>query len=120
MASARRISGSASASRFVAWSNDARLLRSGDVRVFGPVGLLVDGQRAAHQRLGLRQPVRGLEQLSQVVEACGDVRVFGAVGLLVDGQPRRISGSASASRFVSCSNDARLLRSLATSGWSGP
>ena len=28
-----------------------------------------DGQRPAHQRLGLRQPVRGLEQLRQVVEA---------------------------------------------------
>ena len=69
MASARRISGSASARRFVSWSNAARLLRSdGDARVFGSVGLLVDGQRAAHQRLGLRQTVRGLEQLRQVVE----------------------------------------------------
>ena len=82
--------------------------------MFGAVGLLVDGQRPAHQRLGLRQPVRGLEQLRQVVEARGDVRVFGAVGLLVDGQRRRISGSASASRFVAWSNCARLLRSLAT------
>ena len=58
----------------------------------------VDG--AAHQRLGLRQPVGGLEQLRQVVEAYGDVGVFLSVGLLVDGQRRRISGSASASRFV--------------------
>ncbi len=33
----------------------------GDIRVFGSVGLLVDGQRAAHQRLGLRQTVRGLK-----------------------------------------------------------
>ncbi len=39
-----------------------------------------------HQRLGLRQTVRGLQQLSQVVEANGDRRVFGSVGLFVDGQ----------------------------------
>ena len=65
MASARRISGSASARRFVSFScNCAKLLRSklATVWVFGSVGLLVDGQRAAHQRLGLRQTVRGLQQ----------------------------------------------------------
>ena len=206
MASARRISGSASASRFVACSNCARLLRSrgdvgvigaeallvdgqraahqrlglgqpvrvlqqlrqvvevaGDIGVIGPEALLVDGQRAAHQRLGLGQPVRGLEQLRQVVEVDGDVGVLGAEARLVDGQraahqrlglgqpvrgleqlrqvvevgwrrwgararssassmasARRISGSASASRFVAWSNTARLLRSVATLGWSGP
>ena len=56
-------------SRFVAWSNCARLLRR--MATFGmvwAVALLVDRQRPAHQRLGLRQPVRGLEQHRQVVE----------------------------------------------------
>ena len=64
MARARRMSGSASASRLVAWSNSARLLRS--VATLGwslPEALLVDGQGAAHQRFGLGQPVGGLEQL---------------------------------------------------------
>ena len=120
MASARRISGSASASRLVAWSNCARLLRRWRRGMVGAVGLLVDGQRPAHQRLGLGQAVGGLEQLRQVVEADGDVGVLGAVGLLVDGQRRRISGSASARRFVAWSNSARLLRPMATLGCSAP
>lgn len=47
-----------------------------------------DGRRAAHQRLGLRQTVRGLQQLSQNVELSRDSRVFGSVGLLVDGPQR--------------------------------
>ena len=73
MARARRISGSASASRFVAWSNCSQVIEAnGDLGVVLAVGLLVDGQGAAHQRLGLRQPVRGLEQRSQVIEICGD------------------------------------------------
>ena len=52
----------------------------------GAVELFVDGQCATHQRLGLRQSVRGLEQQSQVVEVDGDIRVFGSEGLLVEGQ----------------------------------
>ena len=72
MASARRINGSASASRFVAWSNCRQVVEvCGDVWMILAEALLVDGQRAAHQRLGLRQPVRGLKQLRQVVEVCG-------------------------------------------------
>ena len=63
------MSGSASASRFVAWSNWARLLRSsGDV---GVDPLRTTSRRwpaAPHERLGLVQPVRVLEQLRQVVE----------------------------------------------------
>ena len=56
MASARRISGSASARRFVAWSNAARLLRSmATLGWSGAESVLVDGQRAAHQRLGLKE-----------------------------------------------------------------
>ena len=58
----------------------------GDVGVFGSVGLLVDGQRAAHQRLGRRQTVRGLEQLRQVVEVGGHARVLEAQHFLVNRQ----------------------------------
>ena len=54
--------------------------------MFGSVGLLVDRQRAAHQRLGLRLTVRDLEQRRQVVEVRGDVGMVGAVKLLVDPQ----------------------------------
>ena len=85
MARARRISGSASASRLVAWSNSARLLRA--VATSGwsrPEALLIDGEGAAHQRFGLGQPVGGLEQLRQVVEAGGDVRVVGPEALFVN------------------------------------
>ena len=52
----------------------------------GAEALLVDGQRAAHQRLGLGQPVGGLQQLRQVVEVGGDVGMVGAEALLVDGE----------------------------------
>jgi len=33
---------------------------------------------------------------------------------------RRINGSASANRFVSCNNWARLFNRMATFGWSSP
>ena len=69
MASARRISGSASASRLVAWSSCGQVVEvDGDVGMVGAEARLVDGERAAHQRLGLGEPVGGLEQLGQVVE----------------------------------------------------
>ena len=48
--------------------------------------LFVDRQRAAHQRLGLRQPVRGLQQLREVVEVSRDVGMVWPVALLVDRQ----------------------------------
>ena len=53
-------------------------------------------QRAAHQRLGLAEPVRGLQQQRQVVEVSGDVRMLGAEARLVDGQraPHRRLGLA--------------------------
>ena len=54
--------------------------------VIGAEAFLVDGERAAHQRLGLGEPVRGLEELRQIVEVDGDVGVIGAVGFLVDGE----------------------------------
>ena len=77
-------------------------------------------QHPPHQRLGLVQPVGGLQQLGQVVEAMATSdgpgrRLFSSMA-----SARRISGSASPSRFVACSNWARLLRSMATLGWSGP
>ena len=83
---------------------------SGDVGVVGPEALLVDGERAAHQRLGLGQPVGVLEQRGQVVEAmatfgCSGPKLFSSIA-----RARRISGSASARRFVAWSNWARLLR----------
>ena len=121
MASARRISGSASARRFVAWSNWARLLRSrGDVGVLRPEARLVDGQRPAHQRLGLRQPVRGLEQLGQVVEV--GWRRWGAPPRRLASSmasARRISGSASARRFVAWSNCGQVVE-VAWRRWGAP
>jgi len=59
---------------------------SGDVWVFRTEALLVDGECAAHQRLGLAEAVRVLEQLGQVVEAVGDLWVFRAEAFLVDGE----------------------------------
>jgi len=44
---------------------------------------------APHKGLGFGQPVRGLKQRGQVVEADGDFRVFGSEALLVD-----VEGSA--------------------------
>ena len=87
MASARRISGSASASRLVTRSSPARLLRSRATAGWsGPKLLLVDGERAAHQRLRLGDPVGGLQQLGQIVEADGHVGMVGAEAPLVDGE----------------------------------
>ena len=105
MASARRISGSASASRLVACSNSARLLRRmATSGCSGPEALLVDGQRAAHQRLGLGQPVGGLQQLRQVVEAMATSGWSGPKLFSSMASARRISGSASASRLVALSS----------------
>ncbi len=71
----------------MAWSNWRQVVEAdGDVGMLGAEAVLVDGQRAAHQRLGLGQAVGGLEQLRQVVEVDGDVGMLGAEALLVDGQ----------------------------------
>ena len=79
------MSGSASASRLVARSNCARLLRSsGDVRVVLAEALLINLQRPAHERFRLRQPVGVLKQLRQIVEVSGDVRVVLAEALLIN------------------------------------
>ena len=87
MASARRISGSASARRLVACSNPARLLRL--VATFGMVraqGSPRDGHRPAHQRLGLREAVGGLQQSGEVVEGAGHIRMVLAEAGFADGQ----------------------------------
>ena len=52
----------------------------------GAEALLVDGESAAHQKLGLGQPVGFLQQLGQVVEADGDLGMVGSEALLVDGE----------------------------------
>ena len=87
MASARRISGSASPSRLVACSNCGQVVeviwRRWGVRAEAS---LVDGERAAHQRLGLGQPVRGLQQLARLLRSAGDVGMFVAEACLVDGE----------------------------------
>ena len=54
--------------------------------MIGAEALLVDGERAPHQGLGVLEPVRGLQELRQIVEADGDVWVIGAEALLVDGE----------------------------------
>jgi hypothetical protein len=45
-----------------------------------------DGEGPAHQGLGLSEPVRGLQQRGQVVEADGDVGMVVAEGALGDGE----------------------------------
>jgi hypothetical protein len=47
-----------------------------------PVARLVDGQRAPHQRLGLRKAVRGAEQSGEIVEACNPARLLRPVATL--------------------------------------
>ena len=64
----------------------------GDVRVVGPEGLFVYLQRAAHERLGLRGPVRVLEQRRQVAQADGNVRMVGPEGLFVYLQRAAVQG----------------------------
>ena len=52
----------------------------------GAETLLVDGERAAIERLGLGQTVGGPQQLGQVVEADSDVGMVGVELLLIDGE----------------------------------
>ena len=49
-----------------------------------PVAGLIDLQGAPHQRLGLPQPVRGMEQRREVVEVTGHVRMLFPVAGLID------------------------------------
>ena len=96
-------SGSASARRFVARSSCARLLRSNrHIGMIRAIALLVDRERAAHQRLGLGEAVRVLKQLREIVEVGSphwDDPGRSSVSSIASA--RRISGSASARRFVS-------------------
>ena len=79
------------------------------------VALLVDGQRAPHQRLGLRQPVRGLEQLRQVVET-GRRGMITAELFSSMASARRSSGSASAKSAALCKLAAALFITTGSSG----
>ena len=54
--------------------------------MIGAEAFLVDGERAAHQGLGLRKTVRGLKQLRQIVEVSGHIGMIGAEAFLVDGE----------------------------------
>ena len=45
-----------------------------------------NGQRAAHQRLGLRQTVRVLECHGEIVQPEGDLRRFGSEMVFFNGQ----------------------------------
>ena len=92
----------------------------GDVGVVRAVGGLGDGQRAFLQRPGpLRMP-QVLQDRGQVVQVGGDVGVVRAVGGLMMASARSCSGRAPSGCPRSCRIMARLLRSVATSGWSGP
>ena len=63
-----------------------------------------DLQTPAAQRLGLREPVGGLQYCRQVVEADGDAGMLRPVAFLSIASARRINGSASANRLVACNN----------------
>ena len=56
------------------------------VGVLGAIAIFIDGERPAHERLGLLKAVGGLEQQGQVVEVGGDPGVLGTEALLVDGE----------------------------------
>ena len=84
--------------------------------MLGAEGLLVDGDGALVERLGLAVAAGGPVELGQVVEPGGNVRVLGAEGLLVDGDgalEERLGLGVAAGGPV---EQARLLRPLATFG----
>ena len=58
----------------------------GNFRMFGAVGMLIDGQGAAHQGLGLRQPVGCLQQRGKIDKCTGQAWVVLAEALLQNGQ----------------------------------
>ena len=121
MASARRISGSASPSRLVSCSNVARLLRR--IATFGwSLPRLASSIASARRISGSASPSR-LVSCSNWARLLRSVATFGwSLPRLASSMAsaRRISGSASPSRLVSRSNRARLLRAVATRGWSLP
>ena len=57
-----------------------------DVGMVRAEAFFVDGERAAHQRLGLDEPVGGLQQLGEVVESDRDVGMVRPEALFVDGE----------------------------------
>ena len=121
MASARRISGSASPSRLVACSNCARLLRR--MATLGWSGPKLVSSMASARRISgsaSAEPVGGLQQLRQVVEVDGDVGMVGAEAASRRWPARGASAARPRpSRLVACSSCARLLRPMATFGMVG-
>ena len=101
----------------MARSRLARLLRRArDFGMIRPVACLVDRQRAAIERLGLVETVRGPEQAREIVEICRHVGMIRPVARLVDREraAKERLGLGEAVRVVS--KLARLLRAVATSG----
>ena len=68
------------------------------------------------KRLGLRQPVRGLKQLRQIVEADGHLGVIRAEALLVDGERAAQKRLGLRQPVRGLKQRARLLRAVATLG----
>ena len=54
--------------------------------MIGAEAFFVDGERAAHEGLGLGEPVGVFQKQRQIVEVDGDVRVIGAEAFFVDGE----------------------------------
>src|SRR5258705_460630 len=88
--------------------------------MLGSEGLLVDGERAAHQRLGLAETVGGLEQLGQVREVCGDLRMVGSEALLVDGKRTAMKRLGFAEPVGGLEQLGQVVEANARKGCSGP
>ena len=84
--------------------------------MIGAKAFLVDGERAPHQGLGVLEPVGGLQELRQIVEADGDVRVIGAEALFVDVERAPHQGLGVFESVGFLQELARLLRRMATRG----
>ena len=82
--------------------------------------LLVDGERAAHQGLGLGKPVRVLKQLRQIVEADGHLGMLGAEAFLVDGERAAHQGLGLGKTVRGLKQLRQIIEAEATLGCSGP
>ena len=69
-------------------------------------------ERTAHQRLGLGEPVGGLQQLGEVVEVYRDVGMVGAVGLLVNGQRAAHKGLGVGQRLCAVSTGRQVVEGV--------
>ena len=93
----------------------------GYVGVLRAQGLFPDRQRPLVKRLGLRVLALALVKLRQVVEAPGHVGVLRALEPFPKSPARAHTEVRPSRRGLGCSKaTARLLRVIATWGWSGP